>query len=221
MFGLEKYLSDLLASLKGKFGKRLLYIGLQGSYLRNEADENSDIDIMVVIDDMTVHDLGDYKNILVSVGHFEKSCGFICGKSEMANWNPLEICQLLHTTKDLYGKLTNLVPIYTVEDEKNYIKLSLCNLFHELCHRYIHSNREKNIVRLPLTYKSAFFIIQNIYYIESGTFIVTKRELIKHLKNKDKDVMEMAIKLKNNKEYDFDYAFDSLFTWCQNAIITI
>ncbi len=221
MFGLEKYISDLSSLLKEIFKKRLLYAGLQGSYLRNEAEENSDIDIMIIIDDMTVHDLNDYKNALVSIGHFEKSCGFICGKSEMANWNPLEICQLLHTTKDLYGKLIDFVPTYTVGDEKNFIKLSIGNLFHELCHRYIHSDREKNIARLSLTYKSVFFIIQNMYYIYNGTFIITKRELIKHLKEKDKEVMEMAIKLKDNTEYDFDYAFEVLFTWCQNAIITI
>lgn len=221
MFGLEKYINDLLSLLKDKFAKRLLYFGLQGSYLGNEADENSDIDIMVIIDDINIHDLDDYKNALVSVGHFEKSCGFICGKSEIANWNPLEICQLLHTTKDLYGKLVNFVPAYTADYEKNFIKLSLGNLFHELCHRYIHSDREKNIARLPLTYKSVFFILQNMYYIKSGTFITIKQELINLLKNKDKEVMQMAIKLKDNMEYDFDYAFDVLFTWCQNAIITI
>ena len=129
MFGLEKYLNDLLTSLNNKFEKRLLYVGLQGSYLRNEANVNSDIDIMVIIDEMTIHDLDDYKKILISIGYFEKSCGFICGKSEMANWNPLEVCQLLYTTKDLYGKLADLVPTYTVEDEKNFIKLSLGNLF--------------------------------------------------------------------------------------------
>lgn len=193
MFGLEKYLNDLLALIKEKFDKRLLYVGLQGSYLRNEADEYSDIDIMVIIDEMTVHDLDDYKRVLISIVYLERSCGFICGKSEMANWNPLEVCQLLHTTKDLYGKLADFVPTYTVEDEKNYIKLSLGNLFHEICHRYIHSDRERNVVRLPLTYKSVFFIIQNMYYIDSGIFIDTKRELIKHLKNQDKEVMEMAI----------------------------
>ena len=218
MFELEKYISNLVSLLKDRFGERLLYVGLQGSYLRDEADENSDIDIMVIIDNMTVQDMDNYKNALACVGYSEKSCGFICGRSEMANWNPLEICQLLHTTKDLHGKLVNFVPSYTVEDEKNYIKLSLGNLFHELCHRYIHSDREKNIAWLPLTYKSVFFIIQNIYYLDKGTFIATKRELIKHLENKDKEVMEMTIKLKDNTEYDFDYAFDVLFTWCQNAI---
>lgn len=184
MFRLEKYLNDLLTLLKEEFDNRLLYVGLQGSYFRNEADENSDIDIMVIIDEMTVRDLDNYRDILISVGYFEKSCGFICGKSEMANWSPLEVCQLLHTTKDLYGKLADFVPTYTVEDEKNFIKLSLGNLFHELCHRYIHSDREKNITRLPLSYKSVFFIIQNMYYIDNGIIIATKEELIKHLKKK-------------------------------------
>ena len=55
MFGLKKYLNVLLGLLKNKFYERLLYVGLQGSYLRNEADENSDIDIMVIIDKMTVN----------------------------------------------------------------------------------------------------------------------------------------------------------------------
>ncbi len=143
----------------------------------------------------------------------------------MENWNRLEICHLVHATKDLYGTLLDFVPAYTIEDEKNFIKLSLGNLFHELCHQYIHSDREKNIVRLPLTYKSVFFIIQNMYYIESGTYIATKRELIKHLNSKDKEVMEMAMELKDNlkdnKEYDFDYAFEVLFLWCQNKITKI
>ena len=60
-----------------------------------------------------------------------------------------------------------------------------------------------------------------MYYIKSGTFITTKQELMNHLTDEDKTVMEMAIKLKDNKEYDFYYAFDVLFTWCQKAIIRI
>ena len=116
--------------------------------------------------------------------------------------------------------LNDLLALIKEKFDKRLLYVGLGNLFHEICHCYIHSDREKNVVRLPLTYKSVFFIIQNMYYIDSGIFIDTKRELIKHLKNKDKEVMEMAIMLKDNKEYDFNYAFDLLFTWCQNAIIT-
>ena len=36
---------------------------------------------MVIIDDMTIHDLNNYRNILMIIGYFEKSCGFICGKA--------------------------------------------------------------------------------------------------------------------------------------------
>ncbi len=58
-------------------------IGLQGSYLRNEETENSDIDIMAVIDNLSVEDLKTYQKALISVGNFDKSCGFICGKADL------------------------------------------------------------------------------------------------------------------------------------------
>lgn len=48
-------------------------------------------------------------------------------------------------------------PQYTIEDEGNYAKLSLNNLFHEICHRYVHADREYNISKLPITCKSVLF----------------------------------------------------------------
>lgn len=35
MFNIESYIENLLGVLKDIFGERLLYLGLQGSYLRN------------------------------------------------------------------------------------------------------------------------------------------------------------------------------------------
>lgn len=221
MFQLEKYIKDLICECKNIFGERLLYVGLQGSYLRKEAHENSDIDIMVIIDDMTIHDLNDYRNILMLIGYFEKSCGFICGKEELQNWNPLEICQLLHTTKDYYGKLKDFIPSYTYEDERNYVKLSLGNLYHELCHRYIHSDKKKNEDKLPMTCKSIFFIIQNIYYLNSGIFITTKQELLECVKEEDKRILKMTELLKNSSEYNFDEVFADIFQWCKKTLIHI
>ena len=49
MFDLDKYLADLLMKCRSAFGERLLYMGLQGSWLRGEAHENSDIDVMVMV----------------------------------------------------------------------------------------------------------------------------------------------------------------------------
>lgn len=78
--------------------------------------------ILAVIDNLLVEDLKTYQKALVSVGNFYKSCGFICGKADLEHWNPFEICHLLNTTKDYYGELKKLVPTYTIEDERNYVK---------------------------------------------------------------------------------------------------
>lgn len=219
MFRIEAYIESLTTELKSFFGDRLLYLGLQGSYLRGEATENSDIDIMVILENMSVSDLEDYRKILVKVGNYDKSCGFICGREEMRHWNPLEVCQLLHTTKDYYGKLSDYMPPYTAEDERNYLKLSLGNLFHELCHRYVHADRERNISAFPYTCKSAFFILQNMHYLSSGDFLLTKQELFGALQDEeDKQVLMLGMALKDGGDYDFDQAFSTLFEWCQHAL---
>lgn len=221
MLRIDEYIDELINILKDAFGERLMYIGLQGSYLRNEETENSDIDIMAVIDNISVEDLKTYQKALVSIGNFDKSCGFICGKTDLEHWNPLEICHLLNTTKDYYGELKRLVPSYTIEDERNYVKLSLNNLYHEICHRYVHADREYNISKLPITCKSVFFIMQHLHYLSSGNFISTKRELLECVQDEDKTVLELSMSLQNCIDYDFDKAFSILFHWCQNALSRI
>ena len=218
MLRIDEYIDELIILLKDALGERLMYIGLQGSYLRKEETKKSDIDIMAVIDNLSVEDLKTYQKALVSIGNFEKSCGFICSKADLEHWNPLEICHLLNTTKDYYGELKKLVPAYTIEDERNYVKLSLNNLYHEISHRYIHADKDYNVIKLPITCKSVFFIVQHLYYLSSGNFISTKRELLECVQGEDKTVLELSISLQNNIDYDFDKAFSTLFNWCQNTL---
>lgn len=219
MFDLEKYINDLIKECKSKFKERLLYIGLQGSYLRNEAHSGSDIDIMAVIDKLTADDLSDYRQVLYTIGYFDKSCGFICGKDELLNWNPPEICHLIHTTKDYYGKLNKLVPQYTRQDELNYIKISLNNLYHALCHSRVHSEDMKS--SFPDICKSIFFIMQNMHYIETGVFAVSKAELAEMLNSSDKYILKTAEYIQHNADFDSDKVFKEIFEWCQNAILRI
>ena len=218
MFDLDSYMNALILSCRAAFGERLLYVGLQGSYLRGEAHENSDIDVMVILDRFSVQDMDRYREILKKIGFYERSCGFICGKDEMKRWNPLEVCQLRHTTKDLVGVLTDYFPPATREDEINYVKLSLGNLYHELCHRYIHEDRDKNAARFRGTCKSVFYLIQNLHFLESGHFILSRKDLKEAVAKEDRIVLEMA---ELPDEYDFDQAFSSLFTWCQRAFVRI
>ena len=218
MIDISHYLSQLTARLQCQFGARLSYVGLQGSYLRGEATEHSDIDVMVVVDGLSVSDLDCYRAILQSLEKPEQSCGFLCSKADLKNWNPLEIFHVLHSTKDYYGVLRDLVPAYSMQDIRNFVKISLNNLYHEICHRYIHADPEKNRIRLPGSYKSVFFILQNLYYLERGAYIQSKAELLPLLSGQNHAVLARAIELTNGDAYDFPESFSLLFTWCQDTL---
>ncbi len=216
MIEIDAYLDRLIAECRFAFGEAMLYLGLQGSHYRGEASENSDIDIMLVLDRLTVEDMRTYQTILKRIGSYDKSCGFICGRDELTRWNPLEVCQLRHTTKDLFGNLSSYLPKASRVDEINYVKFSLGNLYHELCHRYIHADREKNRMKFRDTCKSIFFLLQNLIYLESGTFAVTKKELKSIVSEEDGAVLTLT---DLSDGYDFEDAFSRIFIWMQNAFV--
>ena len=221
MVDISFYMICLLEHLKQKFGTRLHYVGLQGSYLRGEATENSDIDVMVILDTLSVSDLECYRHIVSNLDHSEKSCGFICGRDDLANWNPLEICSLLNGTKDIYGKLTDYVPEYGREDVRNFVKMGLNNLYHELCHRYIHGNRDRTVAAMSGMYKSAFYLLQNLHYLRCGTFVGTKTDLLICLEGKDREVLLRCLGFGKGVSYPFPESFDILFSWCQETLQTV
>ena len=218
MFHPDEYISSLTRLLRTAFGERLIYVGLQGSYLRGEATESSDIDVMVVIDSMSVADLAAYRQAIASLPDADKSCGFICGRDELLHWNPLEICHLLHTTQDVYGTLSQLVPAYTETDLRRYIQMGVGNLFHELCHRYVHADRERNQAALPYTCKGVFYLLQNLHYLKAGEFAPTHAALLPLLEGQDHEVLALSMRLRNGDSFDFDAAFDLLLSWCQDTL---
>lgn len=221
MFNAETYLDTLIPRLQEAYADRLVYVGLQGSYLRGEAHEGSDIDIMLVIDGLSVSDMDVYREIIRSLPCPEKSCGFICGKDDLAHWNPLEALHVLMSTGDRFGNLKPLLPEYTREDVVNFVKFSLNNMYHEICHRYIHSDRENNIAALPFVLKGVFFIMQNLHYLKTGAFVPTRNELLSQLSGKDREIFEMSMNIKDSENYDFDACFERLFSWCQETLTSL
>jgi len=128
----------------------------------------------------------------------------------------MEICNLIHGTKDYYGNLRAFVPTYSTADVYNYAKVSLNNLYHELSHRYIHADREDNITKLPFSYKSTFFILQTVYYLKTGNFVSTKRELLEKVNGQDQEVLRCAMAYPVNEPFEKQFAL--LFSWCQNTL---
>ena len=96
--------------------------------------------------------------------------------------------------------------------------MSLGNLYHELCHRYIHADRDKNAARFRGTCKSVFYLIQNLHFLESGRFLLREKDLKAAVSEEDRLILELA-DLPDG--YDFDRAFSSLFAWCQRVFVRI
>ena len=221
MIDVQSYMVRLIALLRAAYGERLIYVGLQGSYLRGEATEKSDIDVMAVVDSLSVADLDAYRRAIDALGNPEKSCGFICAKTDLAHWNPLESAHIMHTTRDYYGALSPLLPAFSEDDIRNYIKVSVGNLYHELCHRYIHSGRARSAEKLPGVYKGAFYILQNLHFLQSGEFAPTREALLARLDGKNRAVLERAMALGRGAEFDFDESFNLIFTWCRETLASL
>lgn len=220
MIDIELYMQSLTRRLQEAFGDRLCYVGLQGSYLRGEAHAKSDIDAMVILESLSAEDMDCYRDILVDLGYYELSCGFISGKAEMKNWNALELCHLLHTTKDYYGTLRDFVSGYTRADVIAYTKMSLNNLYHFLCHSYIHSGKAETLEMLPGMYKGAFFILQSLRYLKSGTYALTKRQLLEQLEGEDREVLKRSL-VPEDPMLRSEEAFRFLLDWCAGHIRTL
>jgi len=217
----EKYMKTLIEELKETFGSRLAYVGLQGSYLRNEATEESDIDPMVVIDGLSAEDLKAYRSIVERMESPEKSCGFLCGKAQLKNWNRLEIRHLLGSTKDLYGRLSELVPACTQADMRSYILFSLNNLSHAMCHRRIHSSEERNSAHMAVDYKAAFFILQDLHAYRTGCFIQKASNLAKALEGVERAILEKWLEMKAGAECSLDADFERLFSWVSETMAVL
>ena len=65
------------------FPGRVLFLGIQGSQRRGEATEQSDIDMVVILDELGAADLRAYRQMIEKMPEREKMCGFVSGK---ANW---------------------------------------------------------------------------------------------------------------------------------------
>ena len=79
MIEISLWTKQFLFRLSETFGERVWFVGLQGSYSRDEANENSDIDMVVILDELTLEDLPRYRCMLDTLPNRQLICGFLSG----------------------------------------------------------------------------------------------------------------------------------------------
>jgi len=215
MIDMDAWMKNFLQTLNETFANRVWFVGLQGSYGRGEATETSDIDIVVILDELSALDIQTYNNMLDTLSHRELICGFLSGKNEILNWEPADLFQFYYDTKPIKGSLDELLPLIDDTAVTRSIKIGACNIYHGCVHNMLYEKSEEILRGL---YKSASFAIQAIAFKQTGKYISHQKDLLGIVSPDERVIVETFLKLKNGGAASFDTMSESLFNWAKRWI---
>ena len=215
MIDITAWIPSFLQRLNETFKDRVWFVGLQGSYGRGEATETSDIDIVVILDELSAMDIHTYNDMLDTLSHRELICGFLSGKQEIINWEPSDLFQFCHDTTPIKGSLQEVMAVIDESAVDRAIKIGACNIFHGCVHNMLYEKSEDILHGL---YKSASFVVQAIAFKQTGNYIIRQKELLQVVSSNDRNIVETFLNLKNGETVDFDLMSEALFAWSQKWI---
>ena len=215
MIDINGWMNDFLQKLDEAFANRVWFVGLQGSYGRGEATETSDIDVVVILDELSVADIQSYQDMLDTLPHRELICGFVSGKDEILNWEPSDLFQFYHDTTAIKGSLDDLLPLIDDVAIERAIKMGAGNIYHGCVHNMLH---EKNEEILKGLYKAASFVVQAIVFKQTGNYIKHQSRLLQVASVEEQMITETFLKYKNGEAVDFNEASQILFEWSKKWI---
>ncbi len=208
-------MNDFLWKLNEVFANRVWFVGLQGSYGRGEAIETSDIDVVVILDELNVSDIQVYQEMLDTLSHRELICGFVSGKDEILNWEPSDLFQFYHDTTAIKGSLDDLLPLIDNAAIDRAIKMGTGNIYHGCVHNMLHEKSEELLKGL---YKTASFVVQAIVFKQTGSYIKHQSQLLQVASTEERMITETFLKYKNGEVVDFNEASRMLFIWSKKWI---
>ena len=111
MVDIREWLKTFSAAIEEAFGDRLMFTGLQGSYGRGEATEDSDIDTVVILDHLDAADIKTYERVIDRLDRRELVCGFLSGRQELLNWEPSDLFQFYYDTIPVMGSIDEILSL--------------------------------------------------------------------------------------------------------------
>jgi hypothetical protein len=202
-------------TLNETFANRVWFVGLQGSYGRGEATETSDIDVVVILDELSAMDIKAYNDMLDTMPNRDLICGFISGKSEIFNWEPSDLFQFCNDTTPIKGTLEEVLAVVDEIAVNRAIKIGSCNIFHGCVHNMLYEKDEDILRGL---YKAASFVVQAIAFKQTGSYIRYQKDLLQAVSSDERAIVEAFINLKNGGTVDFDSMSEILFAWAKKWI---
>lgn len=195
---IDRWIKDYTVKMQELFGERIWFIGLQGSFARGEASENSDIDVVAILDHVNLEDIQAYSTLLDQLPFRDRACGFFSGKEELFCWAPSDLFQFYFDTIPVIGSLEELKERFTKKDVIRAVHIGACNIYHACVHNLVH---EKDVGILKGLYKSAGFLLQAIAYLETDIYEKKKDKLALLLPLHDREILSDSQKMKDNPSY--------------------
>ena len=212
MIDIGLWTADFCSALESTFPGRVCFVGLQGSYSRGEATDTSDIDMVVILDELSYGDVQRYSAMLDGLPHRELACGFLSCRSDLKNWDVSDLFRLYHDTVPIKGDLAGLIPEITEEDIRRAVKTGLCNIYHICVHNSIYGKKLRTLKGL---YKSASFVVQAIVFLQTGEFIRYQTELLERAEAPEKPIIKAFLRLKGGEEPELDELSRLLLEWAK------
>ena len=214
MVDIKTWIKEFTYKVGQTFSNRIWFIGLQGSYGRGEATDTSDIDVVVILDELRMNDLKTYRDMLDTLQNRQFVCGFISGKNELLNWEASDLFQFYYDTTPIKGTLDCLLEKIDKHAVMRAIKIDACNIYHACVHNFVHEKSEDILRSL---YKSAAFVLQAVWFYETGKYIKSKAELQNAI-NPPSAVLTNAQELKNGASVKFEEMSELLLNWATALI---
>lgn len=211
---IQAWMDDFTAAVRQAFGARVYCVGLQGSRARGEANEDSDIDVVVILDEWRQEDWPRYEAVLDGLTERDKVCGFVSGQRELLAWEPSELFGFYYDTVPWYGDLEALKARFGMEDARRAVRIGACGIYHACAHNRLYEKSEEMLRGL---YKSVFFTLRAEYFCRTGAFIRTKSELLALTDGEAHAILAAGMK---DEDGSFDTQSERLLQWAGGLIRT-
>ena len=215
MIDITAWISNFSEKLNTTFADRVWFVGLQGSYGRGEATPTSDIDVVVILDELAATDIQIYNDMLDTLSHRNLICGFLSGKKEIVNWEPSDLFQFCYDTTPIKGSLDELLAIVDESAVNRAIKIGACNIYHGCVHNMLYEKSEDILREL---YKSASFVVQAIAFKQTRKYVKHQQDLLQVVSSDERSIVETFLNLKNGETVEFNLMSEVLFTWSKKWI---
>ena len=216
MIDITAWTDGFLEVVNETFGDSVWFVGLQGSYGRGEANDTSDIDIVVILDQLSVTDIQKYNTMLDKLPNRELICGFVSGKDELLNWEPSDLFQFYYDTTPIKGSLDELLTVIDAAAVDRAIKIGACNVYHSCVHNMLHEKSEDVLKGL---YKYASFVVQAIAFKQTGKYVKHQSELRDVVSIDERVIVDTFLNLKSGGTVDFNSMSEVLFDWSKKCIV--